>query len=74
MPDPVVPTTEGTQEILNFLASMPRYGHAAATKEQVRQIMLDTTGTLLAQGRLYDIKAKPLGGGIYRLTLGEHDV
>lgn len=53
-----------TQGILNHLAAMPRYGHVAATKEQVRQIMLDTTGTLLAQGQLYDINAKPLRGGI----------
>lgn len=62
-----------THSILNHLASMPRYGNATATHAQVREIMLQTGGWMMACGSLYDIKSKHLGGGIYRLSLKLRD-
>jgi hypothetical protein len=48
---------------------MPRYGNASATRDVVRHIMLQTGGSMLAAGESYDIQAKSLGAGVYRLTL-----
>lgn len=61
---------EEAQRCLTYLASCPS-GITSATSKVVRRIMLDTSGHLLAHGRLYDIIAKPLGGGVSRLTLRE---
>ena len=60
--------TEEARRILNFLASMPG-GHSTAISAVVRQMQLSTGGQLFAQGKLYDIVAKPVGGGVYRITL-----
>jgi hypothetical protein len=57
--------------VLNFLASMPRYGHSSATTPVVRQIMLMTDGRMFAAGHYWDIKAKRLGGGVSRISLEE---
>lgn len=61
--------SERTRSILNHLAAMPEYGNAAAEKDEVREIMLQTGGWMLACGHQWDIKAKQLGAGVYRLTL-----
>lgn len=54
---------------LNFLASGPRYGHTTMTKDDLRTILMETGGNMLACGSLYDIVAKPLGAGVYRVSL-----
>lgn len=54
--------------ILNFLASMPG-GNATCERAALREIMLQTGGSMLARGQLYDIKKESLGAGVYRLTL-----
>lgn len=55
-------------QILNSLAARPS-GNAMATHKEVKEIMLSTSGWMMARGNLYDIKAKSLGAGVYRVTL-----
>lgn len=59
---------DDARRCLEYLASCPS-GITSTTSLVVRRIMLDTDGRLLAQGRLYDIVARPFGGGVSRLTL-----
>ncbi len=61
----------GTGSILNHLASMPERGNATCERRELREIMLQTGGKMMACGRYYDIRAKHLGAGVYRLTLCE---
>jgi hypothetical protein len=55
--------------LLNFLASMPQGNCTASSREVVRAVMLQTGGRMMACGSYFDVKAKALGGGVYRLTL-----
>jgi len=59
---------DDARRCLEYLASCP-CGITSTASKVVRRIMLDTSGRLLAQGRMYDIIATPLGGGVSRLTL-----
>ena len=60
-------TPEQTRQ-LNFLAAMP-CGSTTMERDDLRAVLLQTGGNMLACGRLYDIVAKPLGAGVYRVTL-----
>jgi hypothetical protein len=60
--------TPEQNRVLNFLASMPN-GHTTLKRDDAAAILLETGGNLLACGRLYNIVAKPIGAGIYRLSL-----
>lgn len=62
-------TRAKADSILNFLASSPRYGHTTAKRSVVASVMLTTGGQLMACGELWNIKAKSLGAGIYKLSL-----
>lgn len=53
---------------LNFLAGMPG-GHTTMTRKDVKELLLETGGNMLACGRLYDIVAKDIGAGVYRVSL-----
>lgn len=55
--------------ILSYLAGMPSGNATASSRAVVREIMLSTGGRLLACGYDHDIVSKPLGGGVYRITL-----
>jgi hypothetical protein len=57
------------ERILNFLAYLPQGQAAAPSNAVVREIMLQTGGSMLANGCQYDVKSKSLGGGVYRITL-----
>lgn len=59
---------EEARRILNYLASMP-IGHTTADRATVREIQLTTGAQLFAQGVLYDIKAKSVGAGVYKVSL-----
>jgi len=48
--------------------TMPGLYHEAMTRKQVRETMLATDGQVLARGGLWDVVAKSLGGGVYRVT------
>jgi hypothetical protein len=54
--------------VLNFLAAMPA-GHSTLIREDAKDLLLDTGGNMLACGRLYDIVAKDIGAGVYRISL-----
>lgn len=56
------------ERILAFLASTPS-GVSSAERPVVRQIMLSTSGEMLVHGEIFDIVARPLGAGVYQLSL-----
>lgn len=58
---------EATRAV-NFLASLPS-GNTTVTKKDCAAILLETGGSLLACGSLYNIDAKHLGAGVYKLEL-----
>ena len=60
--------TPEQHRVLNFLAAMPS-GHTTLKRNDVKNIMLETGGNMLACGRLYDIVAKPIGAGVYKVSL-----
>ncbi len=53
---------------LNFLASMPG-GNTTMTRKDLREMLLETGGNMLACGQLYDIVAKDIGAGVYKVSL-----
>ena len=53
---------------LRFLASMPA-GNATLTARDLRSLLLNTGGIMMARGYLYDIRSQSLGAGVYRVTL-----
>lgn len=60
-------TTEATRA-LNFLARMPR-GHTTLERADVKDMLLQTGGNILACGSLYNIKATHIGAGVYKVSL-----
>lgn len=61
--------TSEQHRVLNFLAAMPDHGHTTVAHDDLKAILLETGGNMLACGRLYDIVGKPLGAGVYKVTL-----
>lgn len=53
---------------LNFLAGCPS-GHTTMLGKDVRVMLLETGGNMFACGSLYDIVAKDIGAGVYRVSL-----
>jgi hypothetical protein len=53
---------------LNFLASCPE-GTTTMERKEVRAMLMYTGGNMLACGRLYDIIAKDIGAGVYKVSL-----
>ncbi len=53
---------------LNFLAAIP-HGSTTMECDDLKAVLLETGGNMLACGRLYDIIAKPIGAGVYKVTL-----
>jgi hypothetical protein len=53
---------------LNFLAGCPA-GSTTMERGDLKAVLMETGGTMLACGRLYDITAKDIGAGVYRVTL-----
>lgn len=60
--------TQEATNAANFLASLPT-GNTVLKKNDLRSLMLNTGGNLLARGRLYDIVSRSLGAGVYRVNL-----
>lgn len=61
--------TPDTTRQLNFLAAMPSHGNTTMTREAVKELLLETGGNMLACGRLWDIVAKDIGAGVYKVSL-----
>ncbi len=58
-------------QILDHVASMPGTTFASAVAPVVRALLLKTDGQLLLCGKRWDVVAKPLGAGVYRVVLKE---
>lgn len=53
---------------LRFLAGMPG-GATTMTHDDLKTVLMETGGNMLACGRLYDIVGKPIGAGVYKVSL-----
>lgn len=60
-------TKEATRT-LNFLAAMPG-GSSTVTTQDLRGLLLETGGTMLSCGRLYNIISRNLGADVHRVHL-----
>jgi len=49
--------------------TMPNITNQTMSREDLRELLLDTGGRILTCGRLRTITTKHLGAGIYRVTL-----
>lgn len=52
---------------------IPHLHEQAVTSKQLKQIMLDTRGWITANGRIWDITKKSLGGGVYLIKLKKRE-
>lgn len=59
------------ERILDHLAAIPATSFATALAPVVRELLLKTDGRLFAIGKQWDIRAKSIGAGVYRITLVE---
>lgn len=53
---------------LNYLATVPA-GSITMKHDDLQTVLLETGGKMLACGMLYNFDAKPIGAGVYRVTL-----
>jgi len=60
--------TQEQSRQLRFLAGMPS-GTTTMTHEDLKTVLMETGGNMLACGRLYDIVGKPIGAGVYKVSL-----
>jgi hypothetical protein len=51
---------------------VPGQGFTTMTRAELRETLLATDGQVLARGNLWEIVAKHLGAGVYRVTLRLH--
>ena len=56
------------EHALQFLCSMP-IGHTTLRTKDYRDLMLNTDGSVMARGSLYNIRGKSLGAGVYEVRL-----
>lgn len=54
--------------------NIPKIANTTMTTKQLREILLQTDGRLLANGTYWDIVSKKIGPGIYRVSLKETDL
>ena len=52
----------------DFLVSMAGLAHTTMTREQLRKLLMETGGQLMASGKLWNITSKHLGAGIYKVS------
>jgi len=48
---------------------MPTLANMVMEKGDLKELLLNTGGSILANGYLYDIVAKHIGAGVYKITL-----
>ena len=64
---------EAVTRTLNHLCAMPTLAHSMLTRAEVRQLLQQTGGDVMAQGRLYDIQVTPRGAGMYTVRLRKRE-
>ena len=60
--------TEEAKRAFNFMHSGP-YANTTLEESDLRSMLLETTGTAIVGGLLYEIVSRPIGVGVYKLTL-----
>ena len=53
----------------NNFYTMPGFASMTIESKDLKELLLNTGGEIIACGRLYDIVTKHLGAGIYKLSL-----
>lgn len=61
--------TNKSHRILNFLASAGPLASDTVDGDTLHEILLETGGTIIGQGTLYNLKSKVLGAGVYQISL-----
>jgi len=54
--------------------NFPSTARITITGKELRELLLETEGQVVIQGRLKDIKSKHLGVGVYRVTVEDVDL
>lgn len=49
--------------------TMPTMASIVMDKKDLKELLLETSGTIIARGRMWDIKSKHIGAGVYKITL-----
>ena len=57
-----------SRQAAQFLGGMP-CGNTVLETADLREFLLTTGGSMMANGRLYNIKSEHLGAGVHRVTL-----
>ena len=52
----------------NFYA-FPRIANTTMSRSDLKELLLSTDGWILTNGRMWDIKSKPMGAGVHRVSL-----
>ena len=61
--------TREQRRTVDFLATAGPYASTTVDSKDLRAIMLATGASLMARGRLWNIKARHLGAGVHKLTV-----
>jgi len=48
---------------------MPTVANTTMDKDDLKELLLETEGWIIARGHIYDIENKHIGAGVYRVTL-----
>lgn len=60
-----------SNKLQDTLCGYPGIRHTTADTKLVRQLLLDTEGQMLVNGRLWTITTKHIGAGVHRVQLTE---
>ena len=63
--------TNEQRRTLNFLASAGPLANTTVKNKDADEIMLQTGGSIMARGRLYNLVAQRISPGVCRLSLKE---
>ena len=53
---------------MNFY-TMPHHASVTMDEKDLKELLLETSGWVIACGEIYDIRNEPLGAGVYRVFL-----
>jgi hypothetical protein len=60
---------DNCQKLSNNFWTIPDFANELMTRKELREVLLDTGGQIIAHGRLRNIKSKHIGAGVYKVTL-----
>lgn len=49
--------------------TMPTTASMVMDRKDLKELLLETGGQIIARGRFWDIKSKHIGAGVYKVTL-----